>query len=109
MCFVWISEQTAAFALYNTNRLVFKTNVEYLLRGTHAQSPYTKYRLRLKSSADSFLTNLMYQMPKLIQRFVCSTCISTWHRTSAILHRLFSNISTRHALPECYITSTLYI
>jgi len=35
MCFVWISEQTTALALYSTNRLVFKTDVEYLLRRRH--------------------------------------------------------------------------
>jgi len=33
-CFAWISEQTATFALYSTNRLVFTTEVECLLRGT---------------------------------------------------------------------------
>jgi len=76
MCFVWISEQTAAFALYNTKRLVFKTDVAYLLRGTH-EVLIQNISFVLKSSADSFLTNLMHQMPKLTHRFVYSTCIST--------------------------------
>jgi len=66
--------RTAAFALYNTNRLVFKTDVEYSLRGTHK---VLTYKLRLKkNSADSFLTNLIHQMPQLTHGFVCSTYIS---------------------------------
>jgi hypothetical protein len=78
MCIVWISEQTAAFALYNTNRLVFETDVEYLLRGTHK---VLTYKLRLKkSSVDSFLTNLIHQMPQLTHGFVRSI----WYSTSTI-------------------------
>jgi len=35
MCFVWILEQTAIISLYSTNRLVFITETECLLRGTN--------------------------------------------------------------------------
>jgi hypothetical protein len=28
VCFVWISEQTATFAIYNMNRMVFITKVD---------------------------------------------------------------------------------
>jgi len=34
VCFMWISAQTANFALNNINRLVFITEAECLLRGT---------------------------------------------------------------------------
>ena len=34
-CFVWISEQTANFALQNIKRLVVITELECLLRGMH--------------------------------------------------------------------------
>jgi hypothetical protein len=47
VCFVWISEQTTDFSLQNVKRLVFITEVECLLRGTH--SPYiTQIRFTFK-------------------------------------------------------------
>jgi len=45
MCFVWISEQTVIFVFYIFNRLVFITEVEYLLRGTH-ESLYNTHKFR---------------------------------------------------------------
>jgi len=36
MCFVWIAEQTASFALHNISRLIlYNRGGECLLRGTH--------------------------------------------------------------------------
>ena len=35
MCSAWLSEETVTFALYIINSLVFITEVECLLRGTH--------------------------------------------------------------------------
>jgi hypothetical protein len=43
MCFVRISEQTETFALYNINRLVFKTEVESIYCAVHTQSWYKTY------------------------------------------------------------------
>jgi hypothetical protein len=40
MCFVWISEQTAAFALYDVNRFVFITEMESVYYAVRAESLY---------------------------------------------------------------------
>jgi len=42
MCFVWISEQTANFALYTINRLISIREMESLT-ARYALSPYIKY------------------------------------------------------------------
>jgi hypothetical protein len=40
MFFVWISERTASFALYNINRLVFTTDVESVYCAVRSESLY---------------------------------------------------------------------
>jgi hypothetical protein len=47
MCFVRISEQTATFALYNSNRLVFLTEVESVYSAVRTESLYKTDTLRL--------------------------------------------------------------
>jgi len=40
MWFVWISEQTATFALYSINRLEFTTEVESVYSAVRSESLY---------------------------------------------------------------------
>jgi hypothetical protein len=47
MCFVQISEQTATFALYNINRLVFITEVESVYSTVRTESLYKTDTFRL--------------------------------------------------------------
>ena len=47
MCFVRISEQTATFALYSINWLVFKTEVESVYCAVHIDSSYNTDTIRL--------------------------------------------------------------
>jgi hypothetical protein len=46
MCFVWISEQTATFALQNIKRLVFVTEVESVYSAVGAESLHKTDMLR---------------------------------------------------------------
>jgi hypothetical protein len=47
MCFVWVSEQSATFALQNIKRLVFITEVESVYCAVRTESLYKTDRLRL--------------------------------------------------------------
>jgi hypothetical protein len=47
MCFVWVSEQTATFALHNIKRLVFITDVESVYSAVRAESLYKTDTLHL--------------------------------------------------------------
>jgi len=47
MCSVWIAEQTAAFSLYNINRLDFVTNVEGVYCAVRTESLYNTDMLSL--------------------------------------------------------------
>ena len=47
MCSVWLPEQTATFALYNINNLVFITEVESFYCSVRADSLYTRDTLYL--------------------------------------------------------------
>ena len=47
VCFVWISEQTANFALHNIKRLVFKTEVESVYCAVRTESVYNTDMFRL--------------------------------------------------------------
>jgi hypothetical protein len=47
MCFVRISEQTATFALYNINRLIFIAEVESVYNAVRTESLYETDALRL--------------------------------------------------------------
>jgi len=48
MCFVWLSEQTVAFALYITNRLVFITEVGSVYCAVRTESLYNTETFRSK-------------------------------------------------------------
>jgi hypothetical protein len=45
MCFVWISEQTANFALQNIKGLVFVTELESVYCAVHTEALYNRYVL----------------------------------------------------------------
>jgi hypothetical protein len=47
MCFVRISEQTATFALYNINRLIFITEVESVYSAVRTESLHKTDTFRL--------------------------------------------------------------
>jgi hypothetical protein len=47
MCFVWISEQTATFALSSIKRLVFITEVDSVYSAVRTESLYKTDTLRL--------------------------------------------------------------
>jgi len=47
VCFVWISEQTANFALQNIKRLVFITEVESVYCAVRTESLYNTQKIRL--------------------------------------------------------------
>jgi hypothetical protein len=47
MCFVWISEQTATFALQNIKRLVFITEVESVYSAVRTEFLHKTDKLRL--------------------------------------------------------------
>jgi len=47
MCFVWFSEQTATFALYNINNLVFMTEAKSVYCALRAESLYNINMFRL--------------------------------------------------------------
>jgi hypothetical protein len=47
LCSVWISEQTANFALYSIKRLVFMTEVESVYSVVRTESLYKTDTLRL--------------------------------------------------------------
>jgi hypothetical protein len=52
MCFVWISDQTATFALYINERMVFITEVESVYSAVRTDSLYkTDYFRSLKGMA----------------------------------------------------------
>jgi len=46
MCFVWISQQTVTFALYNVNRLVFITEVDSVYSAAQTGSLYNTDKSR---------------------------------------------------------------
>ena len=50
VCFVWISEQTANFALYNFKRLVFITEVERVYCAVRTESLYNPDTFCLENS-----------------------------------------------------------
>ena len=47
MCFVWISEQTATYALYSINWIVFITEVESVYSAVRIESLYNTETIRL--------------------------------------------------------------
>ena len=47
VCFVWISEQTANFALHNIKRLVFITDVESIYCAVRTESLYNTDTFRV--------------------------------------------------------------
>jgi hypothetical protein len=48
MYFMWVSEQTAAFALHDIKRLVFKTDVESVYSAVRTESLYKTGMLPLE-------------------------------------------------------------
>jgi hypothetical protein len=58
VCFVWISEQTANFALQNIKRLVFITEVESVYSVIRTETLYNTDTFRLKRLNN--LTKLQY-------------------------------------------------
>jgi hypothetical protein len=47
VCFVWVSEQTASFAVHNIKRLVFITEVESVYCAVRTQSLHNTDTFRL--------------------------------------------------------------
>ena len=47
MCFVWISEQTATYALYSINWIVFITEVASVYSAVRIESLYNTETIRL--------------------------------------------------------------
>jgi hypothetical protein len=56
MCFVRISEQTAAFTLQNIKRSVFKTEVESVYSAVRPESLYKQIRFVFKGLILTFWT-----------------------------------------------------
>ena len=68
LCFVWISEQTANFALQNIKRLVFITEVESVYSAVRTESLYNTDAFRLSrvkdlTVASSTVTQSSKEMP----------------------------------------------
>jgi len=47
VCFVWISKQTASFAVHNIDRLVFITEVESVYNAVSTECLYNTDKFRL--------------------------------------------------------------
>jgi hypothetical protein len=76
MCFVWISEQTATFALKDIKRLVFITEVESVYSAVRPESLYkTDYLSSLKGESLIFFWYWLSSLSILTQNTTCDSHI----------------------------------
>jgi hypothetical protein len=90
MCFVWISEQTATFALQNIKRLVFITEVESVYSAVRTESLYKQIRFVFKG--------LKYRLTIIFHTQTYNGMVGSTGTSNRKQHRLKQRLQAPQAL-----------